>query len=458
MKRALFFAVLAALTVPVAASAQVALKGGTIHTVSGEVIEGGTLVIGADGTIAAVGKNVAIPAGAELIDVTGKVVTPGFVDAFTTLGLVEIWAVGPSREVDSGALEEGRDLIRTASRAVDGFNPEAVAIPITRASGVTTVAVWPGGGLLAGQGAVVDLDGELGATVLRDSVGFVAAVGAHESRRAGLASRSAAVTKLREAFDDARFYGRNKAAFDANRSRMLSASRLDLQAMSDAMAERRLLVIAAHSVPDIRAGVAVAREFGLRPLVVGGEDAWKVAPELARDGVAVVVDAMVNLPSTWDRLGTRADNAALLAEAGVDVILSTHDAHNVRNLRQYAGNAIREGMDHAAALRAVTLTPAMALGIDTTHGSLAKGKAGNVVVWSGDPFELSTQVERVFVGGKPTSLRHRQTALFERYRSLPRRGAPAEPGSAPRGVDTTPAEFDNQPATKEEGADVGKND
>jgi imidazolonepropionase-like amidohydrolase len=132
----------------------------------------------------------------------------------------------------------------------------------------------------------------------------------------------------------------------------------------------------------------------------------------------VVIDPVENAPESFDRLGARADSAALLERAGVTVLLSTFSTHNARKLRQWAGNAVREGMTHAGALRAVTAAPAQVFGLKRL-GTLRPGQRADLVVWSGDPFEPLTQVERVLIGGRDISLRHRQRALAERYRLLP---------------------------------------
>jgi imidazolonepropionase-like amidohydrolase len=162
----------------------------------------------------------------------------------------------------------------------------------------------------------------------------------------------------------------------------------------------------------------LAAEERVRLVLVGATEAWMVAEQIAAAKVPVIVDASANLPSNFDMVHARSDAAALLHRAGVKVVLSTFDAHNVRKLRQWAGNAVRDGLPHAEALKAVTSAPAEVLGIPD-RGVLAKGKIANLVVWSGDPFELSTRAEQVVVQGRPVPANHRQRALFERYRTVP---------------------------------------
>ena len=231
---------------------------------------------------------------------------------------------------------------------------------------------------------------------------------------------------LRELFDDVSFFQKNAKGFDQNRTRTLSASRLDLLPLQPTLDGTVAVAFHAHRASDIRAILKFSKSAGIRPIIVGGDEAWMVAKELAAQKTPVIIDAMSNLPFSFQSLAARAESAAILQREGVPVILSTFDTHKVRNLRQYAGNAVRAGLDHAEALRAITLTPAATMGMDKTHGSLEAGKIGNVVVWSGDPFELSTQVEHVFIHGKRVSTDNRQERLFQKYKTLQRRGEPAE--------------------------------
>ena len=422
----LAFLLLAAFVVPSAAQ-PVALVGGTVHPVSGPEIDDGVVLLRAD-TIAAVGArgDVSIPSDARRVDASGQVVTPGLMDAATATGLVEVSAVGGTRDY---ALDTD-DPIRAAFRVTDGINPNSVVIPVTRLGGVTTVASTPAGGAVAGQGAVIDLHGEtIGDMLVRDRAALYAAFtpGAAEATgeaRGGLAMR------LREAFADARFYADNKDDYRRGATRPLSLSRLDLEALASVLDGERPLVVRAARASDIDAALRIADEFDLDLRIEGGEEAWMRADRLAAADVPVIVKALKNLPTEFDRLGTRFDNAARLAEAGVPVALSTFDTHNARTLRLEAGNAVRYGLDWDAALRAVTLAPAEMLGVADTHGSLEPGKAANVVVWSGDPFEPLTTVEHVFIGGTEMPDDSRQKRLLRRYDDLGER-PPAYDDGAP---------------------------
>ena len=415
---------------PATGRAQTAITGAEVHPVDGEVIEEGTVVIAEDGTIAAVGADVEVPEAATVVEADGQVVTPGLIDARTRLGLVEIWAVPGTRDHDRG----GESPIRAAFRAADGFDPSSAIIPVTRTGGVTSAVIVPGGGLVSGQSGWIDLGGgELGfGALVSPSVGIHFLYRAQRPK-GPFASRGALLEKLRELYDDVRFYRDNREAFDQNRARDLTASRLDLQALGRTLEDGLPSVFHVQKASDIRTIVGFAGDQGLDPVLTGAAEAWRVADFLADREVPVVVNPTLNLPTTFETYGARTDNAALLAEAGVPVVLSTFGTHNVRKLRQLAGNAVRGGMDHADALEAVTLNPAKAFGMADTYGSLTAGKVANVVVWSGDPFELSSQVEQMYVQGEEVSLENRQTELMERYRTLERRGEPAEERSDENG-------------------------
>jgi len=152
---------------------------------------------------------------------------------------------------------------------------------------------------------------------------------------------------------------------------------------------------------------------------MGAAEAWMIADEIAKRKIPVVVKPLTNIPS-FDALGASLENAARLQKAGVTLVLSSFDTHNARNLRQEAGNAVSYGLSKEDALRAVTLTPARTWGVAGETGSLEAGKDADLVIWSGDPFELTTAAEHVFIRGREMSKETRQTLLFEKYRTITR--------------------------------------
>lgn len=404
-----------------AATAQtIAITGARVHPVSGPAIENGTVLI-RDGRIAAVGANVEIPADAQRVDARGKVVTPGFINSGTQLGLVDIgFASGPT---DQAA--RGKEQIAAAFRVWDGLNPANVYIAPARQDGITSVVVAPGGSqLIAGQAALIDNAGTTAAEMVRRApVAMLAQVG--NSQGAGVGARGELLGKLREVLTDARDYARRRSAFESGQTREFAASRADLEALQPVLAGRVPMVIAADRASDITAALNLAKDFGLRIMIAGGAEAWEVAPALAAAKVPVITGAMNNIPGDFSSLGMRQENAAILARAGVPVALvgnaggGDEELFNVRNVRFEAGNAVAYGMAWDAALRAVTATPAELFGVADRIGTLAPGMDANVVVWSGDPFEFATRAEHVYVRGVENNAPTRQDLLTARYKHLP---------------------------------------
>lgn len=402
-----------AVSATVAETAPLVYAGATIHTGEGEVITDGTVIV-AHGKVLQIGKGLTAPGGATLVNAKGLVITPGLVDALTSVGLVEI----PLEETTRDDQQSGGDLLRAGFRAADGYNPASTVIGVTRAEGLTSVGVVPIGGLISGQSAWVDLDGATAAEAIA-----AAPLALHVHLGAGAAGEGSghgtAILRVREAFDDARSFQKNRAGWERNQTRRFAPSRLDLEALAGALDGKLPVVFHVDRAADILAALGVAREYKLRPVIAGGAEAWRVARELAAAKVPVIVFPLQQ-PGTFDSLGAREDNAAKLFAAGVQVGISTGDTHNARKLRQVAGNAVRAGLPHDAAIAAITRVPAEALGMGARYGTLAAGKVANLAVWSGDPLEIGTRLVDVVIRGRKVSLRNRQTMLLEKYRTIAR--------------------------------------
>lgn len=427
MPRAGFAAVLVAAFAMSASAQTIAITGGKVYPVSGAPLENATVLI-RDGRIVAVGADVSVPGDAQRVDATGKWVTPGLFNAATQLGLVEIGQVGNTRDMAA----RGEDGIAAAFRAWEGFNPMSVLLAPARDEGITTVLVHPTGGLIWGQAAILDLvQGVPTSEMLRKApaamVGQIGSAG-----QASTGARGELLLRMRELFEDARAYSRRRADFERAETREFAASRLDLEAMIPVLEGRQPLILAVDKASDIESALSLAKEFRLRIMIAGGAEAWMVAKALADAKVPVLSGAMQNIPGSFSTLGIRQENLAMLRKAGVRIVIigsgNDPDAFNVRNLKQDAGIAVAYGLSWDEALRSVTLTPAEIFGLDDRIGSLAAGKDANVVVWSGDPFELSTRVERVFVKGKEYTEPNRQELLTNRYQTLPPKyGMPVKP-------------------------------
>lgn len=407
------FAALLLLAAAPAAAQTIAIEGGNVYTAVGAPIRGGTVLI-QGGRIAAVGANVTVPAGAVRIDARGKWVTPGLFESGTNLGLVEVEAV---RETNDISVRDSDD-VAAGFNVADGLNPRSMVIPVVRIAGVTTAVSRPTGGLIAGQGVLIDLDGDRVETmVIRNPAGMWASIG-ENARDAGHGARGGIIMRLREVLEDAKAYGRDPRSYDRGESRGLSVSRLDLEALQPVLAGRLPLVVEAHRASDIQEALRVARQYDLKLIISGGTEAWMVAGDLAAAHVPVVVKVLNNLPGSFESLGARYDNAALLRRAGVQVAITSGETFKAYNIRQEAGNAVAYGLPWDEAFRAVTIYPAQIWGVADRYGSLEAGKVADVVVWDGDPLELLTRVEHVFIRGREIPLVSRETQLRDRYRHI----------------------------------------
>jgi imidazolonepropionase-like amidohydrolase len=409
--RGLAFALLALAALPVRAEV-VAITGGTIHTLGpAGTIEGGTVVL-ENGRIRAVGKDAAIPAGARRIDATGKVVTPGLFDSLSRLGLVEVGAVPGS--VDTSVQD---DQITAANDVADALNPRSTLFPVNRIEGLTRAMAAPENGrsLISGLGAIIHLGTESPDWVIRPRAALFATLGESGAQLTG-GSRAASLLRLREAFQDAKDWAANRPAFERGDRRPYALSRLDLEALQAVVRGEIPLVLAANRASDLEAALKLARDFHLKLVLAGASEGWVVARQIAAAKVPVLVNVLSNLPGSFEDLGATLENAARLQAAGVTVAFMSGDSHNARNIKQAAGNAVAYGMPWKAALEAMTVVPARIWGLDDHYGTLEPGKDADVVVWDGDPLEVTTFADHVFIRGAEVPMISRQLALRDRYK------------------------------------------
>jgi imidazolonepropionase-like amidohydrolase len=398
----------------------VAITGGKLYPVSGPPIEGGTVLI-RDGKIVAVGKDIAIPSNAQRVDATGKWVTPGLVNSNTSLGFGDVGFSGGPRELSA----KGHDGIAAGFQVWLGFNTQSTMIAPAREGGVTSVVASPSGGLVAGQAAIVDLGGAfaLNDVLVKAPATMIAQIEDDESAKVGAAGE--AIGMLRDLIEDTKAYMRRKPEFERAQTRRFVATRRDLEAMIPVVEGREPLTIIADQAAEIREALNIAKDYGIKVVILGGAEAWTMADQIAAAKVPVLTGAMNNIPGSFSTLGTRQENAAMLRKAGVQVGIignaggGDEELFNIRNLRYEAGNAVAYGMTWDDALRAVTLAPAEIYGVADKVGSLKAGTEGNVVIWSGDPFEFSSRAEQVFVKGKKIDAPSRQDLLTKRYQKLP---------------------------------------
>ncbi len=389
----------------------VAILGGKLLLGSDEPIADSVILLD-EGKIRYLGTDTAKAKGARIISARGQLVTAGLVDLLTRIGTTEVSLEKTTRD-DS---HDTTDPVRAAFRSADGYNPASSLIAITRMQGVTSVGVVPIAGLVSGQSAWADLAGKLPDDALaRRSLALH--VNLHDAMHGAFGkSRGTAWLRLRELLDDAQAYRKSRAAYERRQVRELGASRLDLEVVLRALEGRLPVVFHVDRASDIVGVLALAKANGLSAVLASAAEGWKVADQIAKAKVPAIVYPLDHGPRSFAALGAREDNAALLHRAGVTVALSTGESHNARKLRQEVGNAIRAGLPRRTALDAVTKVPAQIVGMDKHYGTPKVGRVANLVVWSGDPFELSTQATHVLIRGREIPLRSRQTALLERYR------------------------------------------
>mgnify|MGYP001221650292 FL=1 len=391
-----------------AAAQTVVISGGTVFPVSGPKIDGGTVVI-INGRITAVGRGIPVPAGAKVIDATGKWVTPGLIHSNANAG-TGVSGLGGFGE----GSKEGN--VNPSFNLTSGLDPDAITIPMARTGGVTTGIITPNGSFLPGAVVAVDYLGARADQMAIKTVALGLDLGG-SSRNAGGGSRAGAIARLKRLFAEAAEYDRRRLEYRRAATQPFSEPVGELEALLPAVRGQLPFYVTANRKMDLQNALRLAADHRLKIIVQGGVEAWKVAGDLARAGVFVALEPNRDIPD-FEGLGARLDNVSLLREAGIKTIIAQGDPGGERTLRYAAGNAVRNGISWDDALKSITLWPAEAFGL-ADYGSLAPGKIGNVVVWSGDPFEFSSAAETVLIRGVEASLRTRENELRDRYRTLP---------------------------------------
>ncbi|HEX4386156.1 MAG TPA: amidohydrolase family protein [Myxococcales bacterium] len=349
-------------------------------------------------------------AGCKEVDAQGHVLAPGFIDPSDQLGLVEVSLEETANDAQWKRGEK-HEPIHAAIRASDDLDEFSQLLPVARTGGITSSVSVPGGGVVSGQAAWFAMDG----TVLKAPLAVGVRLGLQAKEELG-GPRAAGISLLRELLEDAKEFGAHKKDYDQNKSRRFVASGADLEALQPVLAGKLPLLVQANRVSDLRAVLALAKEHKLKVIFSGAAEGWLMASELA--GIPVILDAREDLPANFDAIASRQDNAALLAAAGAKVMFAPMgDAHFARTLPQAAGNAVAFGLPYNEAIKGLTSNVAEAFGLNT--GKLADGLRGDVVLWSGDPLETSSRPVAMWIGGKQVPLTNRQTALFQKYRTIP---------------------------------------
>ncbi|HEY0547486.1 MAG TPA: amidohydrolase family protein [Pyrinomonadaceae bacterium] len=403
-----------------------AISGARIVPVSGTVIESGTVVI-RNGKIESVGASAAVPAGAQEIDGRGLTVYPGMIDLGTSMGLIEI-GNGARGTVDTSEIGD----MNPNAQAIVAINPHSAHIGVTRVTGVTTVLSLPTGNIISGQAALIDLDGstprEMAVTPLAalvvnfptvSTTSFDGFFNPQEVNiNEAIKTRDTQVEQLRKILREAEAYGKAQDAYARDNTLPRPTESVILAALVPYVRGEKPVILSASRDVEIRAAVRFAEEMKLRPIILGGDEAWRAADFLKQHNVPVILTGVLNLPSREDdAYDSLYENAAKLQKAGVRFCISTGDngAH-VRDLPFQAGMAASFGLPRDEAVKAITLYPAQIMNIADRMGSIEAGKTANLVVTDGDLLEARTHVRYVFIEGRQIPLVSRHTELYDRFK------------------------------------------
>ncbi len=399
-------------------SQPIALVNGKIYTVSGNVIEKGTLVF-ADGKISALGEFVAIPDDARVIDLAGKHVYPGLIAAFSQVGLVEISAVRATRDFnETGSFNPN-------ARAATAYNSDSEIIPTVRSNGITSLNISPTGGRISGLASLINSDGwTVEDAMLKENTGMLldwprmTVVNAWWMRTPADKQKeqiSKSLAEMEDYFELAAAY--NKAR-NANPKTTVD---LRFEAMRPVMAGEMPLFVRADELKEIEAAIDFCRRHELKMILVSGRDVWKVPGLLKENNIPVILRQTHDLPARDDEPYDIAfRRPAILHEAGVQFCISktnTADSWDIRNLPFHVGSAVAHGLDYDAALKSITLWPAQILGVADRVGSLETGKDATLIVSEGDILDMRTsKVTHMFISGREVDLDNMQKRLNEKYK------------------------------------------
>ena len=391
-----------------ATASSILIKDADIYTSSGLLIRTNLYI--ENGKIAAIGAQ--SPATADLeIQGLGKSITAGLFNSSTQLGTVEVSAI--EQTVDFYSENE---TVTASLRIADVFNPRSTLIPHNRVHGLTHGLLIPESGthLFAGQVALVQLGNQ--PKVIHPSLAV-----ALDFTERGISlmggSRAAALVQLRQALDDAKDFSRNRKAALAGDHRDYVLSYADLAALEPVVNGTKPLLVRTNRASDISVILELAKNFQLQLILSSALEGWMVADEIAKAQVPVIIDPIHNLPNSYESLGARLDNAKLLADAGVKLLFTGMDWHNTHNaylVRQSAGNAVANGLDKSIAIAAMTTNPAQLFNAPVT-GDIAIGDIADLVLWGGDPLELTSEAELVMIEGEIIPMKSRSLQLRDRY-------------------------------------------
>lgn len=404
-----------------------AIRNARIVTVTGAVIERGTVVI-RDGKIAAVGENVSVPGNAKVIEARGMSVYPGLIDSGTNMGLTEI-----------GSIRETQDITELGDfnphmKAIVAVHMHSEIIPVTRANGTTTVLTSPEGRLISGQAALINLDGWTWKEMSLKSSAAMAmeypSVGGRgrfgfggfnqQSSQDQRRQQEERLESLRKKLEDAQAYAKAMDARAKDKSLPARETDLALEALIPVVKGEMPVVMTANREADIKGAIELAEKFKLKLIIRGATEALKAASLLKEKNVPVIIGPSTDLPRGEDAAYDETFSlASELHKAGVRFVFQSDNTAYARNLPYQAGTAAAFGLPKEEALKAITIYPAQIFGVDNLVGSIEVGKIANLIVTDGDPLEFKTNVKHMFINGHEVSLASRHTELYDKFKNRP---------------------------------------
>lgn len=384
------------------------IKNAKVHTATQAGILNNATIVVKDGVITAI--NPRSYKVTNVIDAQGKDVTPGLIGSMNSLGLIEVNAVSGTRD----ASEKKADITFDTSKA---FNPKSTLLPYARKGGVTSNVVSPMGGesMFRGQSFAVNLSGDFDSVLASDRAVVIDLGASHEGSRAThIQTLINTLEDAQEKLTDKKAEAEKSDASDSEeKDKKEEKLKRDEIIINELLAGTKTLVAFAERATDLLVLVDIKQRFNLDVVIVGGSDAVLIQKQLVKADIPVIVNPHNNLPTSFDTLNSSLDTATVLIKAGLKVGLYIDDAHKLDQLRYLAGSAVANGVEHEDALEAITANLADIFKLNT--GKIAVGKKADIVMWSADPFEISTKVERLWIEGEEASTKSRQDALRDRY-------------------------------------------
>ena len=382
---------------------KILIQNATVITASDSQVLDNTDLLIDGGLIVAIGSNL-IANDAIKIDATNQIITPGLIAPHSQIGLMEIQLERETRDDSTKYFSAGFSI-------VNAFNPSSTLIPYNRSGGITSAIVIPSSAkaIYSGMASIFKLNGELADDSIAKDIAMAVSFGA------GSDSRASQILLLEDSFDKALRFKDSREEYsliaDFNYD---DYSIRDLEAILRVLNKEIPLIVRSNRAKDLLRMISIGKKYDIRIIFHGAKEAWRIAQILADEGIPVILDPMDNIPSSFDAIAARMDNAYLLNKVGVKILITSQVTHNSYLSRQGAGNAVAHGLPQSDAIRALTANVAEVFGLSDL-GTIEVGKVADLVVWDGNPLEVSSFATSVFIDGKQVSLVSRSTRLRDRY-------------------------------------------